>query len=97
MVGDPCAGEVAAEAASAARTAEEIYNSNCMACHMTGASAAPILGNVEQWESRIANGMDTLYENAINGLNLMPAMGLCMTCSEEEIREVVDYMVEASQ
>ena len=93
----PCAGEVAAAGVDVARTPEDIYNSNCMACHMTGASAAPILGNTEHWVARIAKGMDTLYENAINGINAMPAKGLCMTCTDEEIRAVVDYMVEASQ
>jgi len=97
MVGDPCAGEVAAVAASAARTAEDIYNSNCMACHMTGASAAPILGNVEQWAPRIARGIESIYSNAINGLNVMPAKGLCLSCTDDEIRAVVDYMVAASQ
>jgi len=98
MVGDPCASESAASfSATAARTPEDIYNSNCMACHMTGASGAPILGNVEHWEPRIASGIESLYSNAIIGLNAMPAKGLCMSCSDEDIQVVVDYMVENSQ
>jgi cytochrome c5 len=97
MVGDPCAGEVAAAGASASRSAEDIYNSNCMACHMTGASNAPIVGNSEQWAPRIAQGIETLYSHAMNGLNIMPAKGLCMSCSEEEIHSVVDYMVDKSK
>ena len=101
MVGDPCAGEPspssATASASTARTPEQIYNNNCMACHMTGASDAPILGNAEQWAPRIEKGIETLYSNAISGINMMPAMGLCNSCSEDEIRAVVDYMVEQSQ
>lgn len=98
MVGDPCAGEATASSgATAARTPEDIYNSNCMACHMTGASDAPILGNAEQWAPRIAQGTETLYLHAIEGLNAMPAKGLCLSCSDEEIHAVVDYMVENSQ
>jgi|SRR6056300_541581 cytochrome c5 len=98
MVGDACASESSvSSSATAARSPEDIYNSNCMACHMTGASDAPILGNVEQWAPRIANGMEVLYSNAVNGLNAMPAKGLCMSCSDEDIHAVVDYMVENSQ
>lgn len=98
MVGDPCAGEsTASSGATAARSPEDIYNSNCMACHMTGASNAPILGNVDQWAPRISQGLETLYDHAVNGLNAMPAMGLCMSCSEDDIHAVVDYMVENSQ
>lgn len=98
MVGDPCAGEATASSGgTASRSAEDIYNSNCMACHMTGASGAPILGNAEQWAPRIAQGLETLYGHAVNGLNAMPAKGLCLSCSEDEIHAVVDYMVENSQ
>lgn len=98
MVGDACAGEATASAgATAARSPEDIYNSNCMACHMTGASGAPILGNVEQWEPRIAQGLETVYRHAIEGLNAMPAKGLCLSCSDEDIQSVVDYMIENSQ
>ncbi len=98
MAGDPCAGQQAsATGASAARSPQDLYNSNCMACHMTGASGAPITGNAEQWAPRIAQGMDLLHNHAINGLNAMPAKGLCMTCSDDDIRAVVDYMVEQSR
>jgi cytochrome c5 len=41
--------------------------------------------------------MDTLQANAINGLNAMPPKGLCMACSDEELRAAIEYMVGKSQ
>lgn len=76
---------------------EQVYNTFCMACHMTGAGEAPILGNVEQWASRIAKGSDILYENAINGIGGMPARGVCMDCSDEDVIATVDYILSKSQ
>ena len=79
------------------RSGEEIYNKACTTCHMVGAAGAPKLGDVAAWEPRIAQGMDTLYANAINGIRGMPPRGLCMDCTDEEIKASVDYMVENSQ
>lgn len=99
--GDACASEsvaaVATPSATEARSGESIFNSKCMACHMTGAAGAPIKGNKDQWAPRIAQGMDTLMSHALNGLNAMPAKGTCMDCSEDEIKATVEFMVNASQ
>ena len=88
---------VAVSSSSEPRTGEEIYNTKCMTCHATGAAGAPILGNADQWSPRIAQGIDTLYANAIGGIRGMPAKGLCMDCSDDEMHAAVDYMVENSQ
>jgi cytochrome c5 len=79
------------------RTGEAIYNKSCMSCHMTGAAGAPILGDAAAWSDRIAQGIDTLYTHAISGIRGMPPKGLCMDCSDEELHNAVDYMVENSQ
>lgn len=99
VVGDECAAGLAvAGGPSGPRDAETVYQTFCIACHATGVSESPILGNVEQWAPRIAKGMDTLYDSAINGFNnVMPARGTCVDCSDDEIRAVVDYMVDQSQ
>lgn len=100
MAGDPCAAAAVAAAPTGPRAAEDIYNSTCMACHMTGASNAPRLGNAEEWAPRIARGLDALYTSVFNGVEVdgvltMPVNGLCLDCSEDELKSVVDYMVEA--
>lgn len=97
--GENCAEaqpEVAAIAAEA-KSPEEIYNASCTACHATGVAGAPKVGDAAAWAPRIAQGDETLYTHAIKGLNAMPPMGTCATCSEDDIKAVVDYMVSESK
>ncbi len=93
----PAAAVADAGEAAGPKSGEDVYNSNCMACHGTGAAGAPKTGDVAAWAPRIAAGMDSLMANATNGLNAMPPKGLCMTCSDEELQGAVDYMVNQSQ
>ena len=92
-----CGSAVAASSAGGATSGEDIYNTNCMACHTTGAAGAPKIGDGADWESRMAKGIEQVYTNAIVGINGMPAKGLCMSCSDDEIKATVDYMIENSQ
>ena len=73
-------------------TGKNVYASHCAACHDTGASEAPKLGDPAAWTNRIAQGVDVLYKNAIQGIRGMPAKGTCMTCSDDEIKAAVDYI-----
>ena len=72
---------------------------SCFACHSTGAAGAPKVGpgNAEAWTARVEKGMDVLVTNAINGLNVMPPKGLCFTCSDDDLRAIVQYMVDSSK
>jgi len=77
--------------------AEQTYRASCFACHGTGAAHSPEVGDQIEWEIRMEKGMDTLVQNTINGLNgIMPPRGLCTTCSDEQLKEVVDFMVKSS-
>lgn len=91
-----CAGAVAASG-GAPRSGDAVYNASCMACHATGAGGAPKLGDKGAWAPRIAQGLDTLVNHAIVGLNAMPPKGLCMTCSDDEIKAAVEYIVAGSK
>ena len=81
---------------SSAKSGEDIYNSVCMSCHMSGAAGAPITGKSDQWSERLAKGNDTLYSNAINGIGVMPAKGGLMSLTDDEVKSAVDYMLEQS-
>jgi len=94
--GEDC-GQVAAVASSGPRSGEDIYGQFCFACHVSGVADAPILGDAEAWAPRIAQGLDILWEHTLNGINAMPAKGTCMTCSDEELRASMEYMVAESQ
>ncbi len=97
LEGDSSCGAAVASGGGGAQSPEDIYNTNCMACHATGAAGAPKMGDAAAWSARLDKGIEQVYANAINGINGMPAKGLCMSCSEDDIHGVVDYMVENSQ
>ena len=82
---------------SGPREPADIYNVSCTACHASGVAGAPVVGDAAAWEPRIAQGIDTVYDHAINGFNAMPPKGTCADCSDDEIKAVVDYMIEQSQ
>jgi len=76
---------------------QKTYQASCQACHATGAANAPKLGDKEAWAPRIATGIDAMLANAIKGLNAMPPKGACMACTDEELKEAIEYMVSQSQ
>ena len=96
--GEACGGG-ATMAAGAARSGEDVYNAACMACHSAGIAGAPKVGEQVAWASRIAKGMDVLYDSGINGVagTGMIARGGCADCSDDEIRLAVDFMVVGSR
>jgi cytochrome c5 len=78
--------------------AESNYKKTCATCHAAGIAGAPKFADAAQWESRIAKGMDTLYTSSISGLPPgMPAKGMCFSCSDDDLKAIVDYMVEAAK
>ncbi|HEY9037264.1 MAG TPA: cytochrome c5 family protein [Pseudomonadales bacterium] len=95
MQGEACAATAAA--ASGPRSGEAVYNASCMACHSTGAAGAPKLGDKAAWAARIKQGMDTLNTHALDGIRGMPARGTCASCSDDEIKAAVEYMVAGSK
>jgi cytochrome c5 len=95
--GDDCGGGAAASASAGPRSGEEVYNQFCFACHATGVGGAPMVGDAAAWEPRIAKGMDALWGTMQNGLNAMPPMGTCMTCSEDELRASMNYLVDSAK
>ena len=76
----------------------QVYNQACIACHGAGVAGAPTLSDAAAWESRLAQGTDTLYDHAINGfqgqVGYMPAKGGRMDLSDGEVAAAVDYMVQ---
>ena len=85
--------EVAAAVAEvAAFDVETTYQMSCFACHGTGAAGAPIMGDADAWTERMAKGVDAVMVNVVTGVNAMPPKGLCMTCSDDNLLTLVEYM-----
>jgi len=92
-------GTLAASAEpAAALTGQQVYNNVCIACHTPpGGGGAPAFGDVDAWAPRIAQGMDTLIDHALNGFTggtgVMPQKGERVDLSDEEIIGAIEYMV----
>ena len=100
-VGEPPVVEAPAaeetEVAGNGGQGEQIVNQVCATCHGAGLMESPKLGNAGDWAPRIEKGIDTLYDHAINGFNMMPAKGGRADLSDDEIKAAVDYMVETAK
>lgn len=78
-----------------ARPGDQLYKAICATCHDAGLVGAPKTGTAD-WGPRIAKGKDTLYKNAINGFNAMPARGGA-DISDDEVKNAVDYIIAQSK
>lgn len=76
---------------------EQIYNNTCIACHLAGMSgSAPKVGKKNEWAPRVAQGLETLFNNSLTGLNDMPARGGNINLSDEDVKNAVAFMVSKS-
>lgn len=95
LKGQQCASATAdasAAAAPAAQSGSDVYNKFCHTCHNTGLNEAPKIGDADAWAPRLAKGPEALLQSTKAGLNLMPAMGLCMSCADGELVAAIEYM-----
>ena len=93
----PAAQATTAPAADSSFDAAATYQQSCALCHANPAMGAPLVGDSAAWDERMAQGMETVLANAVNGVRSMPPMGMCMTCSEENMQALIEYMVGQSQ
>jgi cytochrome c5 len=84
-------------AGAMAADAPEKYQRSCFACHSSGAAGAPKTGDAVAWEPRMAKGMDAMVASVKNGLNAMPATGLCGDCTDEEYKALIEYMATPAE
>jgi cytochrome c5 len=94
-------GEVTVESAVAStggseRSGEDLY-SRCQGCHGTGAMGAPKFGSLADWAPRVERGIDDVLQVAIAGIGAMPPKGGCMDCSDNELKSVIQYMMDSGQ
>jgi cytochrome c5 len=92
----PTAAEAPAAAITASIDGGQIYNTYCAICHRAGMNAAPKFGSKPLWAKRIAQGRETVYAHAINGLRGMPPRGGFAQLTDDEVKAATDYMVKAA-
>ena len=96
-----CAGAMLAEGGAPAaagsrsgRGGQAVYDAACHICHAAGVGGAPLLGDAGAWAGRADKGMDELMSVTLNGVNAMPPRGACMDCSDGELQNAVQYMLD---
>ena len=77
------------------RGGEEVYKSQCTACHATGAAGAPKFQDTAAWGPRLKQGLDTLIHSALAGKGAMAAQG-GGEFNDIEIARGVVFMTNAS-
>ncbi len=97
LEGHDCGGmEATAPAPTTGLSGSDVYGKFCRTCHETGLNEAPKVGDAAAWEPRLSKGAEVLLQTTKTGLNLMPAKGLCMSCSDAELQAAIDYMLGES-
>ena len=78
------------------KAAEKIYQQFCVNCHAKHPLiplGAPLVGDKKAWKLRLKHGYDQLLLHSLEGIGMMPARGGCFECSDEDIKMVINYMV----
>lgn len=79
---------------SYAASTTELYNQSCVTCHGAAVLGAPKTGDKAAWSARMKKGMPTLVKNVRNGYKNMPAGGLCTTCSDADLANLIELMAK---
>ena len=82
-------------ASSGGRNGEDVYPTACATCHNIGLAGAPKFADASSWGVRPDKGIEALTASVKNGLNGMPAMGMCMDCSDDELTQAVQHMLDS--
>jgi cytochrome c5 len=93
--------ETTAPATAPDHPGKKTYDEACNVCHGTGAAGAPKLGDPDAWAGRVAQGVEVLYDHAINGFQgkagIMPPKGGRVDLDDDAVKAAVEYMVANSK
>lgn len=95
------ANATATVALAVPKDGKDLFENVCKTCHGTGLAGAPKAGDKSAWSSRLAEGMPTLYQHALNGYTgktgVMPAKGGRTDLSDDLIKKGVDYLTSLAK
>lgn len=69
------------------------YAQTCGVCHDSGSLNAPKKGDKATWDKlKAQKGMDKLVKSTRDGMPQMPKKGLCNQCTDQDFRDLIEYM-----
>lgn len=74
---------------------QQIVQHYCASCHAQKpliSLGAPRIQVKEDWENRLKQGFDTLFNHTDAGMGAMPPRGGCFECTDEQLRKAIQYM-----
>lgn len=74
-----------------------IYDGGCNTCHSIGAADAPEISDTLIWAELAAKGINTLVNDVKTGINGHPPKGLCLGCTDSDLKVAIIYMISESQ
>ena len=88
-------GSVQIAGPRAALSGEQVYEQVCKTCHGPGLAGAPKFGDKAAWTKVLAQGEQTVFAHAIQGIRAMPAKGGNPELPDSEVHAAVVHMVNA--
>ena len=73
------------------------WSRSCALCHVSGVADAPLVGDSDEWERRLAQGEAVVISNVLEGLNSMPPLGYCMACEISDYRAMIGFMAGTNE
>lgn len=77
------------------QSGEAVYQAQCAACHATGISGAPKVGDAAQWGPRLSQGFEALVHSALAGKGAMAPQG-GGEFNDVEIARAVAFMANSA-
>lgn len=79
---------------------KKIFKEFCSACHSPQPTIdvpAPRIGDKKAWREKRLWGVDALLAITIRGVGAMPARGGCFECSDDQLRQTIEYILNKSE
>ncbi len=73
---------------------KSVFNHTCLTCHGNSVRDAPRVGDMQAWQPRLAQGLETLIQHALEGHGRMPAKGGYTTLTDHEVSSAVAYVYQ---
>lgn len=83
-----------------AHPGEKVFKEFCASCHSKEPIIdvnAPHIGDKKAWQAISQQGMPALMKITTRGAGAMPSRGGCFECSDEQLQQTIQYILDQSK